>query len=281
MQIYYPDFFYRLLRSSIAIFVLTFAALGLLLGYSESFDTDVGRIQSAVSDVEDRIASYVEAMRTSSELPEVKTTDNIDSISEEQMGIPEGLDTEKRQAAERLLDGHPEFESIFFLTPDGDVYLGEPFEQQRQLPRLNYADRDWYQGVSTRNAPYVSTVFMSAAINAPAVAVAVPVIAEDKVAGYWVAIVDLGSIRSRLGEFAGESRVLLVDHNANEVADTERTGELSELRSYGSLYSVQEGLAGTQGSLVETVDGVSMNARYSPVDASPNTWAMVFLEPVE
>lgn len=261
--------------------MLTFAVLGLLLGYSESFDTDAGRVQSAVSEVEDTVAGYVEAMRTSSELPEVKTTDNIDSISEEQMGIPEDLDTEKRQAARQLLEEHPEFESIFFLTPSGDVYLGEPYEQQAQLPRLNYADRDWYQGVSSRSAPYVSSVFMSAAINAPAIAVAVPVVSEDEVAGYWVAIVDLGDIRSRLGELAGDSRILLVDHNATEVADTERTGELSELRSFSSLQSVQRGLAGMEGSLVETVDGVSVNARYSPVDASPNTWALVFLEPAE
>jgi cache domain-containing protein len=268
------------LRSIIVIFVLVFVTLSLLLGFSESFHSDPENTKdAAVADIEGRIDEYIAAMQATSEMPQVKNTDYLSSINAAQMGIPEDADIEKRAIARQLLSEHQEFASIFFLTPSGDLYLGEPFEQQRQLPRLNYADRDWYQGVSSTSDAYVSLVFMSAAIHVPAVAVAVPVFIGDQVAGYWVAIVNLGDFGSSLGEFGGASRVLLVDHNGTEVADTARTGQLAELRSFASLQSVQKALSGDAGTLIEQVDGIDMNARFAPVKAHPNTWAIVFLDP--
>jgi hypothetical protein len=122
---------------------------------------------------------------------------------------------------------------------------------------------------------------MSAAIHVPAVAAAVPVHAGAQVAGYWVAIVHLDEIESSLEGLGGQSRVLLVDHNGTEVADTARTEELSELRSFADMQSVQSALRGEAGTAVEMVDGVEMNARFAPVKAHPNTWAIVFLEPAQ
>ena len=37
---------------------------------------------------------------------------------------------------------------FFFTTPKADIYLGEPFFQQEQLQRLNYADSEWYKGIT-------------------------------------------------------------------------------------------------------------------------------------
>ena len=270
------------MRLVITVFVLTFAVLGLLLGFSQSFDTSPENpVGLAAARVESGIDRSVVAMQVSSELPAVKSTDFAGSIDVAQMGIPQDADVEKREAARQLLSEYPEFASIFFLTPNGDLYLGEPFEQQKQLPRLNYADRDWYMGASATGDAYVSAVFMSAAIHVPAVAVAVPVHADAEVSGYWVAIVHLDGIESSLERLGGQSRILLVDHNGTEVADTARTGELSELRSFAGMQSVQSALKGEAGTAVETIDGVEMNARFAPVKAHPNTWAIVFLEPAQ
>lgn len=268
------------MRSTIVIFVLTFAILGLMLGISESFDPGANNaLEPAVMDIENRIAGYVQAMQASAELAEVKSTGNLTSISTDQMGIPQNEDQGKRGVARQVLADNPEFESIFFLTPAGDVYLGEPFEQQEQLPRLNYADRDWYLGANSTGKAYVSAVFMSAAINAPAIAVAVPVRADGEIAGYWVSIVDLGDFTARLADIGGEARVLLVDHIGIEIADTGNANQTDELRSHASLQSVQRALSGESGRLTEGFDGVEMTATYAPVDANPNTWAVVFLEP--
>ena len=40
--------------------------------------------------------------------------------------------------------------------PNGNIYMGEPYSHQKQLPRLNYVDRDWYKGVTALNNTYIS-----------------------------------------------------------------------------------------------------------------------------
>ena len=274
------------MRSSIVSIVLVFAALGLLLGYSESFDVQrsgAQDIQIAVANVEDRIGRLVRVMETTGDLPQVRGTEYIDLINVSQMGIPEGDDVEKRQVAREILSDHAEIASIFFLTPDGDIYIGEPYEQQEQLPRLNYADRDWYKGVRATGDAYVSSVFISAAIHMPAIAIAVPVYTESgsQIAGYWVAIVGVSGIDSSLkGHGDSESRILLVDHNGTQVVDTGvPMNESTELRSFVSLQSVENALAGQSGTTIEQVDGQNMAATYAPVRAHPHTWGIVFLRP--
>jgi hypothetical protein len=158
-----------------------------------------------------------------------------------------------------------------------DIYIGEPFSDQKQLPKLNYADRDWYKGVTKLNDTYVSAVFLSAAIHAPAIAIAVPVYGNNTwndagddgyslspILGYWVGIVDLNRIEedlSALGFRSGNSRILIVDHNGTQVLDTidrnvpsssQRSSESSsssknqELKSFSYLESVK-------GALMENV----------------------------
>lgn len=242
-------------------------------------DAQVRPLATALSD---SIDDAVRVMELTSMQPEVKSTGALSQISEEQMGIPEDADPAKRQAARNILAQY-DFASIFFLTPEGDLYIGEPYEQQEQLPQLNYSDRDWYQGASSTKDAYVSSVFMSAAIHAPAVAVAVPVYAdEQQVAGYWVAIINLDSIEKDL-KGLGYSRIIFVDHNGTEIADTARDPEeeRTELRSFSDLSSVKQALAGNTGSLVETVDGKSMTVHYAPVSAQPHTWAVISAEPVQ
>lgn len=273
------------MRSGIVIIVLVFASLGLLLGYSESFDVQrsgAQDIQIAVADVEERIDGFVRVMQTTGDLPQVEGTEYLDLIDVAQMGIPEGDDVEKRQVASEILSDHAEIASIFFLTPSGDIYIGEPYEQQEQLPRLNYADRDWYKGVRATNDAYVSAVFMSAAIHVPAIAIAVPVHAEagSQVAGYWVAIADVSGIDSSLRGIGGGSRILLVDHNGTQVADTGAPlHETTGLKSFAHLQSVKNALAGESGTTAEQIDGTEMTATYAPVRAHPHTWGIVFLQP--
>lgn len=91
------------------------------------------------------------------------------------MGIPQDLDLQKRSIARSTLQQDKDIANIFFLTPKGDIYIGEPYSDQQQLPRLNYADRDWYMGVTKTNDTYVSAVFLPAAIHVPAIAIAIAV----------------------------------------------------------------------------------------------------------
>lgn len=259
--------------------------LGLLLGFSTTRTPQGEQLHDLAAVVKQKIDSSIEVMRATSAEPSVRSTDSLSLISTAQMGIPEEADVEKRAVAEEILAQNDDFASIFFLTAEGDVYIGEPFDQQKQLPRLNYGDRDWYRGaVSTKDA-YVSSVFMSAAINKPAIGIAVPVYAKDgseTVSGYWVAIVKLEEIEKSLRESAMDSgsRVILVDHNGIQVADTLRdpSTDMTELRSYSGLTSVEQALSGKSGHLREMIGDELVDVHYAPAQAYPHTWAIISID---
>ena len=129
------------------------------------------------------------------------------------MGIPKESDIEKRKIADSLLD-LPGLGSVYFTLPNGDGYLGEPYLRQKQLPRLNFADRDWYKGVSTTNDSYISSVFTSASIHAPAIAIAAPVHRDESnktVIGYWIGIVNIEKVWEIInGKFVHSTEELIV-----------------------------------------------------------------------
>jgi hypothetical protein len=155
--------------------------------------------------VENNLKQAANTLLITSLDPRVKAAQYASNISESYMGIHKDLDTEKRDIAKQILSLNKDFGSVYFLLPNGDVYLGEPYAGQEQLPRLNFADRDWYKGIfaitnnisrehkaapipspdySNTNASeavlaaiphYISAVFQSAAIRMPATGIAVPV----------------------------------------------------------------------------------------------------------
>lgn len=261
-----------------ALVIVSAAAIIWIIG-SRSTPDEVVEIRALAASLETRMHGAIDMMRSTSEDPEVRQTSALSLVSEAQMGIPGDADTGKRDIAKAILSEHGDVASIFFLTPDGNLYMGEPYEQQAQLPRLNYSDRDWYQGVSSTDDAYVSSVFMSAAIHEPAVAVAVPVHGEgSETIGYWVAIINLDEVERDLKKSVSGTRVIFADHNGVEVADSARgSTPRDELRSFSSLQSVKEALAGRSGSLVEEVDGKSATVYYAPLNAYPHTWAAVMV----
>jgi hypothetical protein len=169
--------------------------------------------------------------------PTVKNVPYANNISKTYMGIPENLDTAKRNVAKEILHDNKDFGSIYFTMPNGDVYVGEPYSDQKQLPRLNFADREWYKGVtsaSNDNKAYTSSVFISASIHLPATAIAVPVYAtgdkdnknspntSDRLLGYWVGIVDLNSVSESIKniDLGNNEQIIIVDHNGNALVDS-------------------------------------------------------------
>ena len=154
--------------------------------------------------VENNLKQAADTLLITSLDPRVEAAQYASNISESYMGIPKDLDTGKREIAKQILSLNKDFGSVYFLLPNGDVYLGEPYAGQEQLPRLNFADRDWYKGIfamtnkisrennvqssspeyGSTNANeavlpaipyYISAVFQSAAIHVPATGIAVPV----------------------------------------------------------------------------------------------------------
>ena len=233
--------------------------------------------------VENRIARVSEVLEATSRQPEVRSTESAALISETFMGVPPDRDVSKRAVARAVLDANEDLASIFFLMPNGDIYLGEPYTDQAQLPRLNYADRDWYTGVTTTGDTYVSEVFISAAIHRPAIAIAVPTEGEDgSVVGYWVGIMNPATLQEDfldLGYGLGP-RITIVDHNAIALADS-GTQRVDELKSFGDLASVHNALEGQTGFRIETINGTKTFVVYHPLRAQPHSWAAILMAPYD
>jgi hypothetical protein len=168
--------------------------------------------------------------------PTVKNVSYANNISKTYMGIPESLDIAKRKVAQEILHNNKDFGSIYFTMPNGDVYIGEPYSDQKQLPRLNFADREWYKGVTSANnsnRAYTSSVFISASIHLPATAISVPVYTtgdndnknssdtSNTLLGHWVGIVDLNSVNQSIKniDLGNNEQIIIVDHNGNALVD--------------------------------------------------------------
>jgi hypothetical protein len=167
----------------------------------------------------------------------------------------QNLDLQKRNIARYILEQNRDIASIFFVTPKGDTYMGEPYPDQQQLPRLNYADRDWYKGVTRTDDKYTSAVFFSAAIHVPAVAIAVPVYGNSMgndvsinfnhtstpVVGYWVGIINPVRINedlSSLNLLNPNNKVLLIDHNGTRVFESVAWSTSNVTSSSNSNFSI-------------------------------------------
>jgi hypothetical protein len=178
----------------------------------------------------ERIDTIINNLEHSSEDEIFSKLPYLTNVSESYHGLPGDMENDKRQTLNNILRVNPDIASLYFVLPNGDIYLGEPYRHQEQLPRLNFADRDWYKGVSASNNTYVSSVFLSASINAPAIAIAVPVlknntdddsstINQDVRLGYLVGIVNLKSVKDLIDNVDPDKfgQFIVVDKNGTEL----------------------------------------------------------------
>ena len=109
--------------------------------------------------IQDKISNTVETLEISSRDESLKNVPFIKNVSSDHNGIHSTLDLDKRNLAKDILQRNKDIASIFFVLPNGDIYMGEPYRDQEQLPRINFADREWYKGVVKNNQTYISSIF--------------------------------------------------------------------------------------------------------------------------
>jgi hypothetical protein len=255
--------------------------------------------------VENRLHQASVLLEITSVDPVVQKTRFAYSISKVYMGIPGNLDLQKRKIAQDILSKDRDFGSVYFTMPNGKVYIGEPFSNQKQLPRLNYADRDWYKGVTALNNTYISSVFVSASIHAPATAIAVPVYntgaavrgsnnnnttrstITSPLSGYWVGILDLRSIDEILKKlnFAQNERILGVDDNGTEIGDSygnniqnKNTTTITGIKPLVQMKDFKNILNG-KASRIEINNGIKMFVMYEPFKVGTHRWGIILTEP--
>ncbi|HEX7207185.1 MAG TPA: hypothetical protein VF233_03330, partial [Nitrososphaeraceae archaeon] len=184
--------------------------------------------------IKDKISNIVDILEISSKDKALMNVPFIKNVSSEYNGISSSLDLDKRNLGKDILQRNKDLASIFFVLPNGDIYLGEPFSHQEQLPRINFADREWYKGVTKSNQTYISSIFLSASVNAPALAIAVPIYSSvneldnqtgsSTLNGYWVGIIDLRSLQDIFESLflKTKDQFVLIDHSGTELLGTKK-----------------------------------------------------------
>jgi hypothetical protein len=226
------------------------------------------------------IASLVEVTAKESN---VANTPFVDQIDPRIHGIMKDQDVEKREIAKLILFNKENLDAVFFVLPNGDMYLLEPYQYQLNLASNNFAFRDWYKGVTNTKSTYISEIYSAQGEKINTFAIMTPVRSESgDFIGLWGGRVNLDSWKKQFDKInlATNENILIVDHNGNAVINLKHTSS-NTIESYLHLQGVKEALARNSGSTVETINGISSFVVYVPVTVGSHTWAIIIIESYE
>jgi cache domain-containing protein len=230
-------------------------------------------------------------------LPEVKKVPFADSINSTLHGISGDKDIEKRMVARTILSKYPEFETIFFLLPNGDIYVSEPYAQQLNLTKNSYAFRDYYKGATSTHKTYLGEVVVSHGTGHKVGVIAVPVYSSSpsnntsnanvsRLVGIWAGAFDLNHFNKLLTtlDIYNNYRIVYLDQHGNEVADSgskqqQQLQSSSTITHYTDLLSFKNALAGKAGINVETINGTKTVVSYSSANAVQAKWIVLVEHP--
>ena len=191
-------------------------------------------VKLIADDLENRLNKSAAILEITGELPQVKNTSYATLISSELHGIPEDLDITKRTVARDILASDKDFEAIFFLMPNGDMYMDEPYLRQQNLTGNNFAFRDYYKGAISTGDAYLGNVIISASSGLPQSIIAIPLYssASDNngnrnntnnmtLSGIWSGGLNLTKFNDTLQSLnlTDGDRIVYVDQNGQKVAD--------------------------------------------------------------
>jgi signal transduction histidine kinase len=149
---------------------------------------------------------------------------------------------------QRIPDDFPGIDRVFLTDPGGTLMADTPVISG--VRGLNFAQRDWYQGVSRHWRPYLSEVYRRAAappFNVIAVAIPIP-LGVDSIAGILVLQVRLQSLLAWIEtlELEPTGVIYLVDRRGRLAAHPQVAPEAS-IQDVSHVPAVQKALQGEQG----------------------------------
>ena len=201
-------------------------------------------------------------------------------------GIPQYADTEKRQVAKNIVASNSDLRDVFFIMPNGDAYLFEPYSTQQNLTTNNFAFRDYFQGAIKTNDVYLGNVIIPKTTSGfRSGGIAIPVYSSStnnsNIAGVWVGGIDFKVFDKELQSLnlpSGE-RVVYTGYKGQKIADSDLNKSKSP-ESFATLNSFKNAINGESGSIIDTVDNTKMLVTYQPVKAFHNTWIVLLMQSI-
>jgi hypothetical protein len=247
--------------------------------------------------LENRLNKSAAILETTGELPQVKNASYASSIRSELHGIPKDLDNAKRKVAHNILASDKDLQVIFFLMPNGDMYMEEPYSRQQNLTGNNFAYRDYYKGAVSTGDTYLGNVVISTSSGLPQSNIAVPSYssASDNngkrsnsnnmtLLGMWSGGLNLPVFSEILQSLnlTYEERIVYVDQNGQKVADSNKQSfRTDQNESFANMQAFNNALQEQKpGSVMEMINGTRMLVFYEPVQFHSTTWAVLLLTPL-
>ena len=254
-------------------------------------------IKLLADDLENRLNKSAAILEITGELPQVKNASYASSISSELHGIPKDLDIAKRKVAHDILASDKDLEVIFFLMPNGDMYMEEPYSRQQNLTGNNFAYRDYYKGAVSTGDTYLGNVVISTSSGLPQSNIAVPLYSSAidnngnrnnsnnmTLLGLWSGGLNLTEFSESLQSLnlTDGERIVYVDQNGQKVADSNKQlFRTNQNESFANLQAFNNALREQKpGSVMEMINGTRMLVFYEPVQFHSTTWAVLLLKPL-
>ena len=240
--------------------------------------------------LESRLNKSAAILELTSKLPEVKSVPYSNSISPKLHGIPKDVDISERKVAQSILSVDKDFRVVFFLMPNGDIYLDEPYSLQANLTKNNFAYRDYYKGAINTHDTYIGNVVISNSTGLPTPFMSVPIYSSvsgnndhnGTLIGIWAGGLNLKVFSKYLQSLNltnnnNNERIVFVDQYGHKIADSDKRLATNYNESFANLQGFKNAIAGKSGSTIEVVNGSKTMIFYYPVKFHSTTWAILLM----
>jgi hypothetical protein len=244
-------------------------------------------VKLLAQDIENRLEKGAAILELTGMLPEVKNTSSSHMLNDtigHLKGIPQNADIPKRQVANDVLEKYGDFQVVFFVMPNGDMYMEEPYARQENLSKTNFAFRDYYKGAINNHDTFLGNVIVSASSGQNQAVIAVPIYsgANGSLTGIWAGglTLDVFNKNLQLLNLSNNERLAYADNLGQVVADSDnQSSYLNE--SLANLQGFKNAVNGKSGTVKEMVNGTEMLVSYSPIKALSNNWAVLLIQPYQ
>jgi hypothetical protein len=242
--------------------------------------------------LENRLNKSAAILEITSKLPEVKNLSYASSLNQTLRtlhGIGRDLDIQKRKVAQNILSADKDLEVIFFLMPNGNMYMVEPYSRQLNLTKTNFDFRDYYKGAISTHMTYLGNVIISTSSGLQQANIAVPIYSAENdnnksLVGIWAGGLNLRVFSKSLQSLnlTNNERIVYVDYHGQKIADSDKKQGINKKNeSFANLQSFKNAVAGKSGSIIEVINGTKMLVSYHAVNAIQTRWVILDIQPYE
>ncbi|NOJ29450.1 MAG: hypothetical protein DA328_04700 [Nitrososphaeraceae archaeon] len=247
-------------------------------------------VQLLADQLETKLNKSAAILEIASTLPQISTLPNASLIDPSLHGIPKDADIVKRQIAQNILSVDKDFERIFYILPNGDMYFEEPYFKQENLTINNFAFRDYFKGAISTGQTYLGNVVISPSSGLPNFNIAVPLY-SDKNSG------NTNNTENLIGLFAGDQGLstyykllqslslpkneiaVYVDSNGQVISSSVSLSDISNQNQFDfrALQSFKDVMNNKSGHNIEKIDGKDRFIVYAPIKFKSTIWGVLLI----